>query len=161
MVSSFLLIFGRFRMGSALRGRGKALNSAKLPGAIGSPPRGREKEPRGSIRRADTGITPACAGKSTRYMLTPPDTGDHPRVCGEKTKKVQENQRSFAACSSNFIQFLVHCKRQAAVRQRAMRARNIQTKVRGQRSQLVIRHVVQLPFCHPQCVRVGVLNSGK
>ena len=179
MVSSFLLIFGRFRMGSALRGRGKArispfrrMSSGITPACTWKrqtgvrnashsrdhPPRVRGKAAVRAGNRARAGITPACAGKSAGHDRQHQTARDHPRVCGEKTKKVQENQRSFAACSSNFIQFLVHCKRQAAVRQRAMRARNIQTKVRGQRSQLVIRHVVQLTFGHPQCVRVGVFE---
>ena len=60
-------------------------------------------------------ITPAHAGKRIFAHANEHIVGDHPRACGEKTKKVQKNQRTYAAHSSNFIQFLVHSKGQAAV----------------------------------------------
>ena len=86
MVSSFLLIFGRFRMGSALRGRGKARISP--------------------FRRMSSGITPACTWKRQTGVRNashsrdhpprvrgkcctrrkPCPRWDHPRVCGEKAE---------------------------------------------------------------------------
>ena len=64
MVSDSLLIFRRFRMGSALRGRGKGAQQRKAAG--------RDR------------ITPACAGKSLPVDRAFQRLGDHPRVCGEK-----------------------------------------------------------------------------
>ena len=64
MVSSFLLIFGRFRMGSALRGRRKGAQQRKAAG--------RDR------------ITPAWAGKRAARKHTPRRYRDHPRVYGEK-----------------------------------------------------------------------------